>query len=78
MYILQIQKKIYNKEKRVKKMKEKKTYVMTVKITESMKKELDKIGEEEKREFSDLVRYMLQNEIDEYRKWGKKKRDSAG
>lgn len=59
-------------------MKEKKTYAMGVKITESMKKELDKISEEEKRDFSDLVRYMLQNEIDEYKKWGKKKRDSAG
>ena len=59
-------------------MKEKKTYPMGVKITETMKKELDKICEEEKRDFSDLVRYMLQNEIDEYRKWGKKKRDSVG
>lgn len=71
-------KKRYNKRKKVIKMKEKKTYPMGVKITETMKKELDKICEEEKRDFSDLVRYMLQNEIDEYRKWGKKKRDSVG
>ena len=55
-------------------MKEKKTESITIKITESMKKELEKIQEEERREFSDLIRYMLQNEIDQYKKWGKKKK----
>lgn len=59
-------------------MKEKKTYAMTVKITETMRKELIQISEEEKREFSDLVRYMLQNEINEYRKWGQKKTELVG
>ncbi|MBS6554287.1 MAG: hypothetical protein DBY09_07275 [Selenomonadales bacterium] len=59
-------------------MKEKKTESITIKITESMKKELEKIQEEERREFSDLIRYMLQNEIDQYKKWGKKKSEYTG
>ena len=59
-------------------MKEKKIESITIKITESMKKELEKIQEEERREFSDLIRYMLQNEIDQYKKWGKKKSEYTG
>ena len=54
-------------------MKEKKTYPMTVKITETMRQELNEISKNEKREFSDLVRYMLQNEIEQYKKWANKK-----
>lgn len=53
-------------------MKEKKAYAMTVKITETMRKELIQISEEEKREFSDLIRYILQNEINKYKKTSKK------
>ena len=54
-------------------MKEKKTESITIKITKTMKNELEQIQLEEKREFSDLIRYMLQNEIEQYKKWGKKK-----
>lgn len=53
-------------------MKERKSYPMTVKITETMRKELNEISKNEKREFSDLVRYMLQNEINKYKKSNKK------
>ena len=59
-------------------MKDKKTESITIKITESKKKELEKIQEEERREFSDLIRYMLQNEIDQYKKRGKKKSEYTG
>lgn len=59
-------------------MKEKKSIIITIKITETMKKELERIQEEERREFSDLIRYMLQNEIDQYKKWGKKKSEYTG
>lgn len=59
-------------------MKEKKTESITIKITKTMKNELEKIQLEEKREFSDLIRYMLQNEIEQYKKWGKKKSEYTG
>lgn len=59
-------------------MKEKKTESITIKITKTMKNELEQIQLEEKREFSDLIRYMLQNEIEQYKKWGKKKSEYTG